>query len=486
MHRLISFLLLTVLAVAGAADAFAQYAKGLEQAVFSTDEERYGHLEYFGFYGSAMGGWNFTEELAPFTNLTWIFVNSADGQDASIEKIVQRLDEARAMQVQAVLHIEPFLFISGSGLLRTDSEIEDFLVELRARVELENLLDTIAMIYPIDEPFRELIDERNPGFIKEHVTGEAYEEIHDDLVHLNGLIKLVFPEKPLGVILSGFRLHHKFFSIPENYDWVGFDCYQDLFRSCDNKTFVEHYRQLLKHMQPHQRLMAVPETWALNDRLGQADWPDILTSRLRQHYEIALNEPRFIAFIPFIWSFDADGETPGLGLNRFPELYDDGVNDRGTAFVNEVIDIGLQIKLGVFEFPNMALAETENSPYRPASRIRGEITGVNSRGLISAWALDDALPHKNLRVRIRVRDTAGVLIHKSGMQRTQIRDPALAELPDVDDPMLGLHGFRYQLPAYVVARGKRQALEVEMITYADGSPVETGSVYRVQLKAGLK
>jgi hypothetical protein len=250
--------------------------------------------------------------------------------------------------------------------------------------------------------------------------------------------------------------------------------------------FVEHYQQLLQHMQPHQRLMAVPETWALNDRLGQADWPDILTSRLRQHYEIALNEPRFIAFIPFIWSFDAEGETPGLGLNRFSELYDDGVSNRGTAFIDRVIDIGLQIKLGEFEFPNMALAETENSPYRPESRIRGGITGVNSRGLVSAWALDDALPHKNLRVRIRVRDTAGVLIHKSRIQRTQIRDPVLADLLKVDDPMLGLHGFEYQLPAYVVARGKRQALEVEMTAYADGSPMEAGSVTRLWLEAGLK
>lgn len=28
------------------------------------------HLAYFGFYASAMGHWNFTEELAPSTNLT--------------------------------------------------------------------------------------------------------------------------------------------------------------------------------------------------------------------------------------------------------------------------------------------------------------------------------------------------------------------------------------------------------------------------------
>jgi len=485
MNRFFTWLSITLLILA-TSDALGQYVSWPEKELFSSDQERYGHLEYFGFYGSAMGGWNFTGELAPFTNLTWIQVGSADGEPAAIEKIIQRLSEARDAGVAAVLHIEPFLFISGEGLLRPDPEIEDFLVELRAQVEFENLLDTIAMIYPIDEPFRELISERDPGFIKEHVTGEAYEEIHEDLVHLNGLIKLVFPEKPIGVILSGYKLHHRFFSIPENYDWVGFDCYQDLFRSCNNKTFVEHYSQLLKHMQPHQRLMAVPETWATNETKDQAGWPDILSSRLKHHYEIALNEPRFIAFIPFIWSFDAGQDTPGLGLNRFSELYDDGVSNRGTAFLNEVIDIGLQIKLGEPEMPNMSYDETENSPYRPVSRIRGEITGVSSLGLVSAWALDESLPHKNLRVRILVRDTRGTLIHKSRIERTFIRDPALAKWLDVVDPMPGLHGFRYQLPDYVMARSQRQPLEIEMITYADGSPREDGSVYSVWVNPGKK
>lgn len=484
MKRILSSLLFALLTLAGNV-AMAQYANWPDEDVFDSDQERYGHLEYFGFFGSAMGGWDFTTELAPFTNLTWIQVGwLPDDPTAGIAVIVGRLEDARDAGVKAVLHIEPYLWLAAEGELKPDDDILDFLVELRAQVEAEDLLDTIAMIYPIDEPFRNLINLRDPSFVKEHVTGEAYTEIHVDLVHLNALIKLVFPEKPIGVILSGYRLHHRFFTIPENYDWVGFDCYQELFRSCDDKSFVEHYAQLLEHMQPHQRLFAVPETWAMNESLELSYWPDVLEARMKHHYEIALNEPRFIAIIPFIWSFDSDAETPGLGLNRFSELYDDGVANRGSAFVDLVIDIGLQIKEGAFRPPNMAPEQAENSVYRPESQIRGGVTGLSSRGVVSAWAFDDGFPHKNLRLRILVRDANGNLVHKSRMERTFIRDAALAEFLDDKEPVLGLHGYRYQLPRYVVDRGRHQDLNLELVIYSDGYPSQIGASYDLPFRTG--
>jgi len=482
MNRLLSVLLLGGL-ICAVTDVFAQYADWPQEDVYTSDEERYGHLEYFGFYASAMGGWNFTEELAPFTNLTWIHVGSASEPSAAIEQITQRLGEARNAGVQATLSIEPFLFTDKKGKLRTDVEIEDFLVELRAQLEFNDLLDTVAMIYPIDEPFRELIDRRNPNFIEQYITGKVYDEIHEDLVHLNDLIKLFFPEKPTGVIFSGYELHDKFFSIPENYDWVGFACYKSLFRGCDKRSFVEHYSHLLNFMQPHQRLMAVPEAWAVNGVFDRADWPDVLASRIRQHYEIVLNEPRFVAFIPFIWSFDAEGDTPGLGLNRFAELYDDGVGNRGTAFIDLVTDIGLQIKHGEPDFPNMAYDETENSEHRPESNILGEIMSVNSRGLVSAWAINTALPHKNLRVQILVWNQWGKLIRKARAERTFIRDTALAEQLRIDSPGVGLHGYRYQIPGYVADSRKWQNVDVELLVYADGDSWEIGAVDNLQLIA---
>jgi len=442
----------------------ATAAFGAESEDQAAVERPYAHLQYVGFYASAMGQWNFTQDLAPFTNLTWIHLGGADDPASSIPAIVERLREARAAGVAAALSIEPFLFRNARGVPRPDGELEDLLVELRAQIEAAELIDTVAMIYPKDEPFRQFVDARDPSFIEQYVTGEVYEDVHRDLVHVNEWVKVVFPEKPIGVILSGYDLYHRFFSIPENYDWVGFNCYDSVFAGCDeDRSFIEHYRRLLAHMQPEQRLIAVPETWAKNAVLERDDWPEVLLARLRHHYEIALSEPRFVAFVPFIWSFDADVAVPGLGLDRFPELYDDGVADRGTAFVAAVLEMGASIREGRPAYPNMAWAETEASPARPLSRVEAAITAVSRDGVVTAWAVDRGLSHKNLRVQLRVYDRRGRPVHKSPMERTFLRDESLA-----DRAPLGLHGYQYTLPANLLRRYGARGLDVRLYAFADG------------------
>ena len=477
---LLAFLLLTGLVQA----AQAQYDQLPAENAFRTEERRYGHLEYFGFYASAMGPWNFTETLAPFTNLTWIHLGSADAPEEAIAGFIDRIREARDSGVQAVLSIEPFLFLNPAGDPRPDEEIEDILVELRARLEFEDLLETVAMIYPKDEPFREFVKHRNPNFIEEYVTGEVYEEIHADLVHVIEQTRLVFPEMPVGVILSGYNLHHRFFSIPENYDWVGFDCYANLFDSCDDRSFVEHYTRLLDFMQPHQRLMAVPEAWARDGNLDRADWPEILLQRFRQHYEIALNEPRFIALVPFIWSLDRGQQSSELGLEGFAEHYDDGVSNHGSAFLEYVLKAGETIKHGQQEFPNMAWSETENTPARPANSIRSEIMSVTRGGLISAWAFNHALPHKNLRVQVLVRNGQGKLVHKTRPERTFIYDPELSAQDRIGRLSVGLHGYSYQVPLEVLYFNSGQTLTIELVTYTDGSPATKAHIYSLAYQPG--
>ncbi len=483
MKKLLFSLLLMSLAFA-ATDVLAQYATPPKEDLFRSPDRRYGHLEYFGFYASAMGNWNFTKRLSPFTNLTWIHVGSAKYQRSAIKLIIQRLKQARSVNVQATLSIEPFLFLNERGDLRPDTDIEDFLIELRAQLEFEDLLDTVAMIYPKDEPFREFVRHRDPPFHEQYITGEVYEDIHESLVHVNDLVKLVFPNKPVGVILSGHELFHNFFSIPENYDWVGFDCYANLFKSCEDRSFVQLYARLLRFMQPHQLLMAVPETWAPNKTFDRADWPDILLSRLKHHYEIALSEPRFIAFIPFIWSFDSTVEVPGLGLNRFRELFDDGVDNRGTVFVNSVKRFGQQIKYDTPGYPNMSYAQTEDIGSRPTSKIRGEIMSISSSGLLSAWAINNALPHKNLRIRIRIRDDQDVLLHQTNPTRTFIRDPELKKDKYIGRQFVGNHGYRYQIPASFRNSHKGQLLKAELVIYADGRAVEIGHIDSLSFTEG--
>jgi len=485
MKKCLSCLLLMML-VFTTTNVLAQYATPSKEDLFRSPEKRYGHLEYFGFYASAMGNWNFTRQLSPFTNLTWIHINAANYPRAATRLILQRLEQARDAGVQATLSLEPFLFLNQRGDLRSDADIENFLIELRAQIENAGLLDTVAMIYPKDEPFREFVSHRNPSFFNQYISGDVYKDIHADLVHVNDLIRLVFPAKPIGVILSGLNLYHDFFSIPENYDWVGFDCYTNLFGGCDDRSFVQLYARLLKFMQPHQRLMAVPETWAQNKTFDRPDWPDVLLSRLKQHYEIALNEPRFIAFIPFIWSFNSTAETPGLGLNRIPGLFNDGESNSGTVFVNSVKRIGRRIKHGEAVFPNVAYEQTEDTKDRPRSNIRGEIISINSEGIVSAWAVNNALPHKNLRVQVLIRDSGGVLLHESRLERTFIRDINLEQKEYIGRKLVGTHGFRYQLPGEVLDRHDGERLKVELVVYADGYPMEFGALHSLDyIKGGV-
>lgn len=485
MKKLLIILLLGL--AAGASDAvLAQYAATPPGDIYRSEERRYGHLEYFGFYASAMGRWNFTQELAPYTNLTWIHVGASGDLDADIGRLLERLREAQAAGVQAALSIEPFLFENAAGDLRPEAEIENFLVELRARLEAEDLLGTVAMMYPKDEPFRQFIRFRDPSFYEQYVTGEVYEDIHETLVQANSLVKLAFPDKPVGVILSGYDIFHRFFSIPENYDWVGFNCYADLFKACDDRSFVDFYQRLLDYMQPQQRLIAVPETWVQNNFLDRADWPDILLARLRHHYEIALNEPRFVAFVPFIWSFESDNEVPGVGLDRFPELFDNGLAQPGSRFVEEVLLIGQEIKHGVPIPPNLAWADTEDSPNRPAASWSGEIMSISGAGLVSAWAFSDALPHKNLRVQLRVRDSRGKLVYRTRTERTFIKDDALGEPGLIGRRTPGLHGYRHALPKALLSRFRGRMLNVELIVFEDGEALDVGHIHNQAWLPGRK
>ena len=197
------------------------------------------HVAYFGFYASAMAHWNFTEELAPFTNLTWIHVGSGERPGDGARETVERLREARDAGVSAVLSLEPFLFADAKGTPRSDTDIEAFLVDLRARIEEADLFDSVAMLYPKDEPFREFRRARDPDFWSQYISGDVYDDIFEDLERVNAMLELVFPEKPIGVILSGLELHHRFFRIPESYDWVGFDCYDNLFEACEGRSFMQ-------------------------------------------------------------------------------------------------------------------------------------------------------------------------------------------------------------------------------------------------------
>lgn len=134
----------------------------------------------------------------------------------------------------------------------------------------------------------------------------------------------------------------------------------------------------------------------------------------------------------------------------------------------------------------MTYDETENSEHRPDNDVRGGIFGINQSGLLSAWAINTALPHKNLRVQVLVRDRWGRLINKSRTGRTFIMDTAVSDQLKIDGPGIGLHGFSYQIPHPVINRSKGQYLDIEVLVYADGSQRVIGSLDELRYDTGSK
>jgi len=461
-------------------------AQAAEPAAAEKQPEPSSHLAYFGFYASAMERWNFTAELAPFTNLTWIRVGSPNDPAGGIRAIAARLQEAKDSGVQAAVDLEPYLFANREGAPRSEAELEDFLVELRATLEERQLLDTVAMLYPKDEPFREFRRARDPNFFEEYVTGEVYDDIERDLDQVNRALALVFPEKPIGVILSGLELHHRFFSIPEGFDWVGFNCYANLFDACEGRDFYQLYGRLLANMTPSQRLIAVPEAWVTNEEATRPDFPLILEQRLRLHYEMVLAEPRFVAVVPFLWSFDAPEAVPGMGLDRFPELYDRPDATLGSEFVERVRELGRAIKSGTASYPNITWADTEQAE-RPNGIIYGDLDAPGADGLVRGRALDQALPHKNLRYRLFVSAPNGDTLFKTRLARTDRPIRLAVEDSPEDGVLLGTHGFEVQLPPALLEAWAGSTLTLTLWTYADG-PVavrvhERRTAFRPQTEA---
>ena len=102
-------------------------------------------------------------------------------------------------------------------------------------------------------------------------------------------------------------------------------------------------------------------------------------------------------------------------------------------------------------------------------------------GQIYAWAVDDALPHKNLRMAVRLRDGRGRLLHKSRPERSFLLDHGLGV-----NTRVGLHGYLYQLPRTLLERHRDEALTVEVVVYSDGAYPQIERVERHELAAGLK
>ena len=430
------------------------YAAVPADLIFDTQTKRYGHLEYVGFYASAMRHWNFTESLAPFTNLTWIEVGSVD-------EAILRLEEAQDSGVKATLSVQQYIFDS-EYQLKPDYLFK--LSELQQKILSEGLLEDIAMVYPIDEPF---LRASNSASV-------SRAQMYLNLLQINSEIEALFPGIPIGVLFNNKELRRSDFVIPASYTWIGFDCYENMF-DCKSRPFTDYYGILLQHMSPEQSLMAVSQTWVRyrDYERGTFETKKIyeqrlerlaknLKKRLRHHYELALSEPRMVAFIPFIWSMEPAPGQPldsGFGADQFEENFEFG----GEAFVDYLTKIARDIAEQDYVYPNLSSKQTEFSLLRPRDRYVGAILDVERNGRVSAWGLNRALSHKSLRMQLVV-EHEGRDVYVSGLRRSFIYDDSLTirQLP-----VLGVHGYRHRIPNAIVADLRGEDVVIKVRIYGD-------------------
>ena len=101
------------------------------ESIYQSKDERYGHLEYVGFYASAMQHWNYTDALAPYTNLTWLAVYDAD-------TIVERIRQAEAAGVKVVLKVLQQLPDVADNIGAFDRFLQEY--ELIAEIDHPNIV----------------------------------------------------------------------------------------------------------------------------------------------------------------------------------------------------------------------------------------------------------------------------------------------------------------------------------------------------------
>lgn len=461
MRKPLIWLATLLLTLAGPAMA-SSYQGVPADAIFKSKQQRYGHLKYMGFYASAMQHWNFTRELAPFTNLTWV-------DTANQEKILARVREARDVGVGVVLSVQPLVF-DAEYRLRDDYLYR--LSTLQQALLSAGLMDQVTMVYPVDEPYR-------------HASKRASttrDQIREAIIRVNQELNTLFPGKPLGVIFSHGEVLRDDFQIPESYDWIGFDCYHSLF-DCDNRPQTDHYRKLLKRMTPEQSLMAVPQAWVRYDdyeeKSGESEAQHAarkarmakqLRKRLQHHYEIALSEPRVIAFIPFLWSMEAAPGQPehaGFGLGDFAARFPEG----GDEFQRLMQDIGTQIITGSHRYPNLSRRQTESDRLRPRNDYQLRIMDVSDNGTISAWGFNRALPHKSLRMQVAIYHE-GEQVYLSKRRRSFILDDfGIPGGPRPHNP-IGIHGFRHTVPRDVLNPLTGETVVVEVRIFGDRAKKE--------------
>jgi hypothetical protein len=259
------------------------------------------HIEYFGYYASAMSGvgtGNYIQETSSHSNLVWI-------REFCGQSEVSKLQQARARGMKAVLDVGCNFFDFRTLKLLPEKEIERRLAGLIPRIQ--PYLDTIAAFYPLDEPFH--IGKKK---------GISYGYMGEQLRTVNRVLKSLFPTIPIAVIITTEAINSPEVRVPENYDWVGFDCYGSWVQCQESGSIPSLYARMLAKLKPHQKTMVIADA-NIREHAGSEEQRQ-LANRAGLYFNLAASDPRVIAFIPFIYQSFDEGSRHYVGVRDMPRV----------------------------------------------------------------------------------------------------------------------------------------------------------------------
>jgi hypothetical protein len=161
----------------------------------------------------------------------------------------------------------------------------------------------IAAFYPIDEP-------------------DSTAQMRNALATVNAAISAKFPEIPIAVTFNHSRVRPNLV-IPAGFDWVGFDCYGP-WDNCAGHPIPWYLSTLKSKLTTGQKLFLLPDV-AIPSAKPPEPAPSLqkqltIVNRIDRYYALALNEPRVIGLVPFLWQRleGEEGEWDWWGADSMP------------------------------------------------------------------------------------------------------------------------------------------------------------------------
>jgi hypothetical protein len=274
--------------------------------------------EYFGYYADAFT-WltSVTAEILEHANISWV---SSDL--ANVSSFLANLQYAQDHGLKVALATPQDIFFDENLTLTT--HYQDNWNYFASSVT--PYLDSIAFIYPIDEPYSVA-----------KVKSISAAEMKSRLETVSSLIKSTFPSKPVAFTFSAidFDIQNSAFSdledpIPANYDWFGFDCYGS-WEDCGEKTFnVSHsipwyINQIKSKLDENQKVFLFSDAFVKEADPADPD-ADAAEALLRlgradKYYQLALSESSIVGMFPFLYQDDyTENSELFLGVRHWPIL----------------------------------------------------------------------------------------------------------------------------------------------------------------------